>query len=229
MRTLTSRLLSRRVLVDFGALPADMVAHWDAALLSSSPVTTWPDRTGNGWDMIAPAETNEPTLVSNALGKFQAVRFAGDDDYLRSTLSLSQPVSIAVVARHANNDAAQRAVIGSNSGGNAGVVVQTIGGVWRTFAGSDLVSAFPVTDEWVSITAVFQNSGMLGIDGELAAGTVNTRAFQNARLGAFGTNSTNGTAFWDGDIVEAVVWDRALSVDELLGVHGFFAAKYRLT
>jgi len=76
----------------------DLHAAYDAKKLSQSDgqaVSTFPDVTGNGFDLSVTPNTDSPTYVANGMNGNPVVRFDGIDDFLATSFSpLSQPVSI---------------------------------------------------------------------------------------------------------------------------------------
>src|SRR5690606_36500707 len=143
--------------------------------------------------------------------------FDGSDDYLIGpSIFQDQPFSVIGVVRHHNADTAQRAFFGGNSGGQAGAVVYTEGGVWRMFAGSSLISTIAVDDKWHFVAAVWQSSsGLPIVDNPSIFGGVGNRSLSVPRLGGFGSNNTNLVGPWDGDIAEVAFYDRALNTGEI--------------
>lgn len=231
MRTLEHRTLSRRVLAGGALLPEGIAGHWVSSDVTASPVGFWPDRSGNGLDMGQTTGGAQPVLTPGGLAGRPVVTFDGVNDYLLGPdISQSQPFTVIGVVRHHNADTAQRGFFGGNHGVQAGPVVYAEGGVWRLFAGSNLISSIPVDDEWHVVVGRWDSgTGTLWVDAVGVAGSVGTRTISVPRLGGYGNNNTNLIGPWDGDIAEVVFWDRALSNDEVTAAREMLAHKYGLS
>ncbi len=71
---------------------ANIVAGWDAANLSASPVALWPDASGNGFDLAQPTGANQPTWgAATGPNSQPAVLFDGVDDNVNVALNLPAP------------------------------------------------------------------------------------------------------------------------------------------
>lgn len=172
----------------------------------------------------------QPALTDSGLAGQPVVTFDGSDDYLIGpSISHNQPFSVIGVVRHHNADTAQRAFFGGNDGPQAGAVVYTEGGVWRMFAGSNLVSTIAVDDKWHIVAAVWRsNNGLLIVDNLSVLGGVSSRGISVLRLGGYGSSSSNLVGPWDGDIAEVVFYDRALNHGEIAQARASLGRKYGL-
>lgn len=73
-----------------------VVALWDAASLTASPVSSWPDSSGNGFALTQGTGANQPTWNATAGPNANpAVLFDGIDDFL-SNAALNLPAPAAV-------------------------------------------------------------------------------------------------------------------------------------
>ena len=86
-----------------GFVPSGSPLAWYSAdsivgLSDGDPVSTWPDRTANGFDLTA-ATTDRPTYKTGIQNTLPAVRFDGTDNWMTNTAigARSQPITIFIV------------------------------------------------------------------------------------------------------------------------------------
>lgn len=232
MRLLKERLLTERTLVDDGPIPRIGLTFWVRAEdLTSTPVATWPDISGNGNHFTQGTGASQPALASNVLNGYPAVQFDGSNDWLGSTIDSAQPVTWAGVVQ-AITGSGDRTVIGSRNVANTsqpGAIFYLVSGLYTMFAGSNVSSGVAFNSGWLRFATGFNGaSSRRDLNGVLATVNPGTRGPSLWTLGAYISTGTTRTAFWDGYIVEMAGWTRLLTDAEMGDVLGYFAAKYRL-
>lgn len=203
------------------------------ALANNATVATWPDLSGNGWDVSQSTTTAQPTYLTNQMNGKAVVRFDGVDDHLRSSLSSltasSERSIIAVVRVNGSHTSARRCIFETKpqwygGGLELGTTNFLTGFVQQSgtgLAGLADTIVFPLNVPVFSMFSYKENSTRnVYVNSRLA----NTAAFgplDTTFQAGFnlGTYRTADARFFVGDIAEFIVFNRevtALERDVLL-------------
>lgn len=214
-------------------------------------VATWPDSSGNAFD--ATEATNQPTYKTGIVNGRPIVRFDGTDDRLiiatgfNATTKAVSGITVIGVYKTAVSDATRR-VLGIQQG--TGTLLRHAFGI--TSSSEGLANANPV-DAGTAVAAassgdavpvgrvVIQSSvadyaaalsiWINGIAGQSLAipGTPGLSSATDSLGAAVGFNGGISSQFFNGDIAEIVVYNRALTSAERLQVEGYLATKYNIS
>jgi len=200
---------------------------------SSGLVSRWSDQSGNGHDATQANSGAQPAWVADAVNGLPAVRFeaTGTKDSMATGWSVATSnaytVFVAGTFRKAAGYSWRRIVQGS-AGYNWGIAVQEHGkffafvpkpGSYTTLANPDLRAAVGVPFVG-SVTADGTNS-FFALNGFAYPSVAATSTPNILCLGALG-HASDG---WDGDILEVIAYDRALSFEERRQVERYLAVK----
>ncbi len=233
--------------VDATPVTSDLVLWLDAQDVdgnndgqSGGAVTNWVDKSGNGNDATNDVAVNQPTLVINGGpgGTTDAVNFDGDN-WLDSLASINGDVSVIAVYNTdvgglANDmllsldgtiDYYVESVQSSLTGGRIGVP-------GNAFLGRVQTSVVASTDYLLMWFAEWNTAdgSELVIDGESKATADSSTAYSSVptTITIVGNHPAHSIGF-DGDLMELLIYDRALSDDEEIAVGHWLETKYGLT
>ncbi|MEZ6073620.1 MAG: LamG-like jellyroll fold domain-containing protein [Pirellulales bacterium] len=216
------------------ALVLHLRADSGVTLDATGAVVTWQDASSARHDASQADVEQRPFLVADAVGGQPAARFDGSGRFLRLAGRLLDSPQCAVVAVATDQgNGGHREIISNWDGdaGNAGssVFLGLTGEATVRFtdaraqAGELAERHEPFVLTAVNApgeTAVYQNGGLL---------TRETSALPDRRLDTewvIGQQGNINGEFWRGDIAEVIVYDRALSADELADVWNYLYARY---
>ena len=195
-------------------------------LADGDPVGTWPDSSGLARDATQSTAAQKPTYRASraAFSGKPVLEFDTVDDCIASAFgaTLSQPNTFFVVAKVGATGAQRFMIDGDGVGGRHAIFQESVTR-WQYYAGS-------LVDDGASDTSVhiFQAtfngaSSVLRVDG--ASGTTgNTGA--DSIIGVILGAQQVGTSNFGGDIAEVMVYNAALSLDQINGLGLYLAAKY---
>jgi concanavalin A-like lectin/glucanase superfamily protein len=239
---------------DPGVLPTDgrlllLSADELAYLLDNGDVVTqWTDAFGSPLSAFV-EESNAPTFVADAISGHAAVRFDGQADHLRLATGFADftaGMSLFVVARPSALQAGAKLVLLGNGAGQANLALGRHGdsaalqyfttnssGHYAWFATDNALSV-----QEAALYAVVQEGG--AVDSQVAATVSKNGAVMGSNavyvppVEGRGSNYI-GKSYWasdgyfQGDIAEIILYNRALPVDEQAAVRAYLAAKYELS
>jgi hypothetical protein len=197
-------------------------------------VTAWRDQSGSGHDAAQPSAAARPELTPAAVGGRPALRFDGQGRFLAlaGQVLRSPDFTLVAVASDRAGGGSHREIFSNwTRNGNIGPAVflgTTGAGTVRfsdAFAPAGNLDHPERPHALTAVTAptasmVYQNRVTLA---ERAAGLPDRRLDTPYVIGTQG--DINGE-FWNGDIAEILVYDRALSPQELSGVWDYLEQKY---
>jgi hypothetical protein len=194
---------------------------------SSGSVSQWNDKSGNGRNVSQSNAANQPTTGVATQNGLNVLDF--NVDLLQSAaFTQAQPFTAAVVARSTNTGTGNRQAVGND--GTTPTVYEN-NGVWRIFAGTELISTTARNDAWHYFSAIFNGSSSnLRLDGtQIASGNAGTNGYSNRRIN-IGSSLSGGnpSATWLGQIAEVILFSRVLSADEIAEVETYLANKWGL-
>jgi mono/diheme cytochrome c family protein len=200
-------------------------------------VTHWADQSGNGHDATPAISSGSPRWVEKGLNGRPALRFDGKDDYLaiRGPVLTSQQFSLFAVVADRGGSGSHREIF-SNWNGAAGNVGTSL------FLGTTGANAVRFTDHFAPAGTLsraekpFVLSGIAGPEEVV----VTQNRMELARLAAalpkrnlsppyvIGQQGSINGEFWNGDVLELLVYDRALSEEERNAVCDELLERHRL-
>jgi fibronectin type 3 domain-containing protein len=241
------------VLVPPEEIPEDgLVLLLDAgnAALSAtngSPVTTWRDASGQGYDAIT-VSGQAPTLMTGAIGGGAALRFDGQDDHLnlpggfedfRTGMTLfvvARPTALQAGSKLVllGNGAGQENVALGRNGGSAGLQYFTTdsAGSYGWFATADALSTnLPAVYSVVQgagavnsfVTATVSKNGEVVGSDSVYVPPVGPRV-----VNYIGRSYWGSDGYFAGDIAEIILYNRTLSIAEQNDVITYLANKYNI-
>jgi hypothetical protein len=230
-------------------LPLSSLALWlkaDAGLLQGSanmPVNVWADQSGNGNDAISPALANNPTWIPNAINGMPAVWFnATNSQYLKLPTSINPPSAaeaFVVLKAYSSTPSADRGLwtLGDSSVGAIANYPMMGGSLADNFYSTSAYSfpgapTQPLTQYNVYEATSQNGNWMAWIDGIPQFQTTNNTygAGGQVALGIsiiFADGATQ--RYFDGDIAEILLFNRALTASERDCVGSYLFSKYGLS
>lgn len=205
-----------------------------AVAANLDPVGYWGDKSGNNrhFTNIGGSATTRPTWVSS----LSTVRFDGTNDYLSSFFNITytaQTVFIVVTQRALASGFYPRIYSQSTSGGadSAGYLPAAgfsgglgmhsfVGGSSRSSVTTRSLSTFDVYTSWFSSTSSVNFSN--GSSGSYFGSSLNLTV-AISRLGAMTAVASN---YFNGDISEVIVYNRALTNNERADVEYYLTRKW---
>lgn len=206
----------------------DLHARYDATELSLSDgdsVSTWPDETGNGFDLTA---GTAPSFATNVQNSNPVVRFDGVDDFLDVSFSaLSQPVSIFIVIANIDKSSSQNITDGNtDSGGNTGRLItkyEDSGPYFRSWSGSSWVNGSD-TNSPLILSAIHESTDKIRENGtqtgSASAGDANLDGF------TLGIHSDESSAPADIDVGEVLLYNAGSGSINVSGVESYLSDKW---
>ena len=241
-----TRVLGQEV-ASVSPIPLDGLSLWlkaDAGVtLSGSNVTGWADQSGNGNNAVG--SDILPTLQSNAINGYPAIRFNNDgEDISKFTIDNSfnlKNSSVFIVVKQLNTDnlfARMLAFLGENEDydsddGLAFLFNNTIPQLQLTSNGTDAIVDNLVAENVFALVSykidnsgnmsVFYNGVLGGTDGNL------NMASQNSGTLYIGQGSQNlGASGLYGDIAEVILYNSNLTTPQRQQVEAYLNTKYAI-
>ena len=185
-------------------------------------VTTWTDASGNSNDVTQATESKKPKYKTNILNSLPVVRFDGSD-ILSGTLSLKQPHTIFVVGK-TNNTSAYHTFVRHSL-----IILSNVNNAYWGAYGINLVQSSGQTiNAFKAITVRARGYNAVDLYTNDSADVTNTdgTAYRSETL-ALG--QWNDTYYLNGDIAEVLLYDNALSSDNVTVVNNYLSKKYNIT
>ncbi len=219
---------------------------------TAGEVSEWQDRSGNAYNLVSPPfDSAKPVLVPNAVNGHSAVRFDGNNDYLKTgdIPATSQPTTIFIVHNtDTTNGNATLIDAPRKPDGTGGFIAHNernriqvtrsgttdlCGQIYTTNFGG-IGSVCKPRAVFQSIMGLFSGTGSrLRLNGEestMATTPPVTTGMRGVQLGLKQDLSANGSAAAPSptEIAEVLVYDRGLSQAEIDQVETYLRVKYAL-
>ena len=201
-----------------GIVTDGLILNVDAGFTPSYPKngTTWYDLSGNGNNGTL---TNGPTFSNNNGG---TIVFDGTDDYIRLGTDISLTGEFTMTCFFKKDTNSQRSFLGRESGAGSGtkIIFLSDNNIFFRMTESGTQTNFSIGYEtsmngnWHFVSAVRTSTNLCkaSLDG-------NSFIDGGVRDGTFTFNSVGKNAsgqYWDGEMSEIKIYNRALSADEVL-------------
>ncbi len=240
------------VWLDAAAQPAAASQQDDEEQPSDDAREHWLDSSGHGRDLHQPTPKARPALRRD--GDMAAIRFDGRGaHFLRENLGVAlNEATVFLVAAPASNEGGFRGLLSLHAEGEddflsglnvdqgafASPSFQVVNVEGAGFAGMrNLRTDDSPFGQWRRICVSIAASGADGdgvalfVDGQAEASRPRERAMMKLDELIVGARSYGGTneprGFFQGEVAEVIIFDRALSNDERAAVDEYLAAKYR--
>jgi alpha-tubulin suppressor-like RCC1 family protein len=196
----------------------------------NSSISLWGDQSASGNSAVQAILSNEPTYVSAIVNGKPVVRFNGLSAFMDGTLSLGSQVSMFVVASSGPNGGYKRIItnefnffMGTGSDG----LFATFYGNGSAWGGTGAVShgVGLTTGQFNILESVNNGTDSAYVNGLLADSRTNAMsAFSDGyELGRYPAGQ-----YWDGDVAEILLYDRALSDSEKATVENYLNRRYNV-
>jgi len=221
----------------------DLVLHLDAdaitGLSDNDSVTQWDDLSGEGNHATQTTEANRPTYKTGVLDGKPVVRFDGSNDHLLvssfSHLNEKSGATIIFMYKHADTHSGQYLIwadgnilidavndFGNPTGWNNFRVRWNLGGTWR----NDHIAAIS-TQEWQQVVITFDGGETkFYTDGNIVYTGSDTQTSISASSPNYMLGGRAAGRYFDGDIAEILIYDRALSGSEREQVEQYLGEKW---
>jgi hypothetical protein len=207
-----------------------------------SAITTWTDQSDEGNDFTQTG-TKRPTIETNELNSLPVIRFDGVDDFLEAdtqVFDVTKDYTIFAVAKSPNTFDSSAEIIGSMTS-SGGVFLAWHSAYSNSIFGSitgslDAYHSSLSANTWHYLTLTVDSvtgangpvslrmDGSLGSNGGPSADKA--RSANNANTSVGGT--TSSSLLLAGDIAEILVYESALSSDDVTTVEDYITDKYGL-
>jgi len=200
---------------------------------SSGSVSQWDDKSGNGNHVTQGTAASQPSTGVNTKNGRNVLTFAGNEFFTRAHIGLPQPFTIFAMARRTSSNVAQHTTFYAGSSDTSGGDVQYRAddgtGAVTGYAGSSIVrdGASQADGTWIQAAVVFNGaSSKVYYDSTPTTGNPGSDGLDNNSI-AIGRRLRNtGAQDLIGDIAELLVYDGALSNDDVLAIRNYFSVKW---
>jgi hypothetical protein len=202
-------------------------ADASAVSLNGANVSQWSDKSGNARNATQGTANNQPAYTLAGKNSRSVLTFDGSNDSLLTTsFSVSQPYTIAIVAKLSTTASNGNFTDGGTSGRAAVYYTIGNGGQWGIFADVALVGGTPDTN-WHVFYGVFNGaSSAFYVDGSLvASGNAGTSGFNGLRISGY----TGSIALLNGAIAEMYCYSSNLSATNRSSVTRNLGQKWGIT
>lgn len=214
---------------------SDLIAWFDASDESTitdaggGAVSAWNDKSGNGNNLSQGTGANRPTYNVRQLNGLETVDFDGTADFMTTAAyaggDLTQPSTIFLVGKRDVNTADNYYYDGITSTKRHAHLVSA-GNLYQTFAGAGLTgSAVATTAEY--LTTIFDGASTVSYLNGVSdiTGVEGSQVMDGLTVGAA---YAGGFGFLDGYVAEIIVYNKALTSDEISDVETYITDKWGL-
>jgi hypothetical protein len=203
---------------------ANLVAWYDASqitgLSDNDLVTTWPDLSGNGYDLIQNDVALKPTYKASIKNGLPVIRFDGIDNELKTAafgVTYSQPNTIIALGKFNSGTDFQYAYDGIDANFRHGLLIYD---QWPYFsaltAGGDLGLVNyvgPIVGNYGQITAIYNGAASYLRSNQtfIASGDIGSQGLTGFKMGR---SAAVGQPL-NGDLCELMIFNRELTASEI--------------
>ena len=211
----------------------------DGLVTSGSDVLRWTDNSGLGHDAIQPSSANRPSLRTNALGSHRAARFDGSSYLVIEDLAEfdfdDEFTVITVVEPQNNGSGSNRGILDTGADGWAvvqaydqeGVDANAIG-LFKSGVGWDSHTERGLRLDTASALVLRKDGDQRSIrlEGEDSYVDTSSQEFVLGDALYIGSRYGGNTGQFQGDIVEVLLYDRALDDREMEKLETYLSERY---
>jgi len=186
-----------------------------SGLTDGQSVSTWRDVSGNGRHLRQLDSSRQPTFVASGVYGRPSLAFDGTSDRM-AAVSINMPAREIIVVTVADAASSWRTLV---SDGADGKNIRAFDGTYRDDAAGDFC-----------VGGVFRQNEAYDLNLHIGSRReVRVVASSQQTYGSFmiGDNGVNNR-FWDGDIAEVIVYDRALNTSGHAEIYSYLRSKYNL-
>jgi hypothetical protein len=216
--------------LDIANLSIWLDASQITGLSDGEAVATWSDSSGNGNDLTQGTAGFRPIYKESIIGGRPVVRFDPTDDVLQiEGLSLASPNVVFAVVEPATIGV-QRMITdhwgGAATPGQRHIFWREVANTWQINGGVQIGGGTVTANPYILMGKYDATDGQIRQNGSVVAGPSNTgsSAMESINLGADSSGGRN----WDGDIAEFLIYNRALTADEISQVENYLSNKYSI-
>lgn len=217
--------------------------NFNTAPASGDDVGQWKDKSGGGHNASQSGNaTKKPNWVSGVQNGYGVIRFNGTSESLNInpiSYMQSQPAYTLFVVAKASDLTGMRSLVTTDT---SGYKIGFNGTYYRVGAagGLGVSTVTGDTTKFHVFTAVFDgsqtgNANRLkfrydGASETLDFGVTNVNTATSASASQFniGSDETDSTNYWQGDVGSVVIYTRALNTNELIGVESYLKSYWGL-
>lgn len=199
----------------------------DSLVLSDNdPVSTWSDQSGNGNDVSQSVGTRKPIYKTNIQNSLPSVRFDRSVfQNLDGTFTFSYGSAFSVANFNAASFPDYCAIFSTNTGATNSDNYFTGDGAGSLTTFYTTGTAFDSSHIWVNKVQTIEFATLSTI--KLISGVDTTPASKTSISIGVG-NPSLGNRWWNGDILEIIIYDTALSDNDRIRVENYLNSKYAL-
>jgi len=215
-------------------------ADSSSLVMSGSNVTTWIDKSGNGYNATS---TGTPTVVSNGINRLQSVSLAGSS-YFTGPISITGTsltcFAVALTTRSMPNSSSDQRLVSLENTTNVdyGRTDGTIAlfnqggsgwiGTWRV-SGPIAYNAITTNVPFLAVSEYDGTNGYLWYNGNAGtlASSSSSGTFGITKYG-IGTQANPTIEYWNGTIAEIIIYNSALTTSQRQQVEGYLSWKWGL-
>jgi hypothetical protein len=217
---------------DFGTL----VGEWDAEEIGQaddSAVASWADTSGNGHDLVQATEADQPVYKTGIVNGRAVVRFArADSQFLQCVAftEVAQPTTLVVVARHTELASSYYPfLVDGLDSSHRHALHQEETTETRINAGSAVSLGDPAVDDtWYYFVVTFNGASSDCRRNGSSIGTGNAGAQGITGLTVGCAYDENAATMLGGDIALILLYDGAVTGDDLTALEAELASRYAL-
>lgn len=182
---------------------------------------TWTDATGTQNMTNLTGGTTRPIVTNSVANGKSAIRFDASNDFMKSSLSLSAPYTIAFVAMTPATSGDRRLVCSGNGSDNRIISLCRNSGTYCVYLGADAASGFSPAQNVAHVAFLTVTSGgnNYWLDGTNRTSTASTTAaFNQVSLGSTGIFAESANQF----LFEMRCYNRVLTTNEMNSLAGWW-------
>lgn len=227
------------------AIPRSGLMLWldanNSLTLSGSDVTTWADISGSQNNATQSTSLDQPTLVTNAINGLPAVAFNGSSQFLQlpagfanftsgcSIFVVTNPTTVSTGARFidfGNGSASNNVLLDEPSSSGAALYV------YNGSSPTNVTSSSAITLNQFQLLEAVHNgtaSATISTNGVFGAQNNSMNSINNtSRANNYIGQGSGGGNYFQGQIAEILVYNRAVTASEQASIEGYFLGKYQI-
>jgi|GEM_PF-1434776 len=204
--------------------------------LTAGKVSQWTDQSGSSNHLVMPDAARQPSLVSNVLNGRPAIRFAGAQCLQRDVDNLIGERFSIFAVKKASKPASSTMFLDTGNDGEQSRHTIWAGANYLLYTGGGEIQTDQFNDGDYLIYGLIANQSnssaringvpYVGHTSTTASGSYTELPAPNKRPLVLGSRYTKNQYFWSGDVMEFIVYDRALSPSETAQVEAYLRARY---